>query len=71
MGQGAPYASSRREVVGRAQAALRGLLGRGKRLFDDQTQASALRLEESKISSTGVLVTRYVREGEVRTGLLE
>jgi dihydrofolate reductase len=44
------------------------LLGRGKRLFDDDTQASAFRLEASKTSSTGVLVTRYVRDGEVRTG---
>lgn len=44
------------------------LLGRGKRLFDDHTQASAFRLEESKTSSTGVLVTRYVRDGEVLTG---
>ena len=44
------------------------LLGRGKRLFDDHTQASAFRLEESKTSSTGVLISRYVREGEVRTG---
>jgi dihydrofolate reductase len=47
------------------------LLGRGKRLFDDDTQASAFRLEESKTSSTGVLVTRYVREGEVRTRSFE
>lgn len=44
------------------------LLGRGKHLFDDRTQASAFRLEESKTSSTGVLVTRYARAGEVRTG---
>src|SRR5688572_791288 len=44
------------------------LLGCGKRLFDEHAQASAFRLEESKISSSGVLVTRYVREGEVRTG---
>lgn len=43
------------------------LLGRGKRLFDDQAQSSAFRLEESKTAS-GVLVTRYVREGAVRTG---
>jgi len=47
------------------------LLGHGKRLFDDRTQASAFRLEESKASSTGVLVTRYLREGEVRTGSFE
>ena len=44
------------------------LLGRGKRLFDDDTQASAFRLEASKTSSTGVVVSRYVRDGEVRTG---
>lgn len=43
------------------------LLGHGKRLFDDHVQASAFRLEESKTSSTGVLITRYVRDGEVRT----
>ena len=47
------------------------LLGRGKRLFDDDTQASAFRLEASKTSSTGVLISRYVREGEVRTGSFE
>jgi len=47
------------------------LLGRGKCLFDDHAQASAFRLEESKTSSTGVLVTHYVREGEVRTGSFE
>ena len=47
------------------------LLGRGKRLFDDHTQASAFRLEESKITPTGVLITRYIREGEVRTGSFE
>ncbi|QSX77943.1 dihydrofolate reductase family protein [Agrilutibacter solisilvae] len=44
------------------------LLGRGKRLFDDGAQASAFRLAESKTSSKGVLVTRYVRDGDVRTG---
>ena len=44
------------------------LLGRGKRLFDDHAQASAFRLAESQTSSSGVLVTRYVRDGDVRTG---
>lgn len=44
------------------------LLGRGKRLFDERVQAAAFRLEESRASATGVLITRYVREGEVRTG---
>ncbi len=47
------------------------LLGRGKRLFDDRAQASAFRLEASKASSSGVLVNRYARAGEVRTGSFE
>ncbi|HET9819182.1 MAG TPA: dihydrofolate reductase family protein [Rhodanobacteraceae bacterium] len=47
------------------------LLGRGKRLFDDRAQASAFRLEETRATATGVLVNRYVREGDVRTGSLE
>ena len=44
------------------------LLGRGKRLFDDHTLPSAFRLAESRATHSGVLVTRYVRDGEVRTG---
>lgn len=47
------------------------LLGGGKRLFDDRGQGSAFRLDESRASATGVLTTRYVRDGEVRTGSLE
>lgn len=47
------------------------LLGRGKRLFDDHAQASAFRLEQSKATSKGVLINRYVREGDVRTGSFE
>lgn len=44
------------------------LLGRGKRLFDEHAQAAAFRLDATKALSTGVLVNRYLREGEVRTG---
>jgi dihydrofolate reductase len=44
------------------------LLGRGKRLFDAHSQASAFRLEASKATPSGVVVNRYVRAGEVRTG---
>ena len=47
------------------------LLGRGKRLLDERSQAAAFRLEQSKATSKGVLVNRYVREGEVRTGSFE
>lgn len=47
------------------------LLGHGKRLFDDRSRAAAFRLEQSKATSKGVVVNRYVREGEVRTGSFE
>jgi len=47
------------------------LLGRGKRLFDDDTHASGFRLEATKTSPTGVLVNRYVRDGALRTGTFE
>ncbi|MBI5836938.1 MAG: dihydrofolate reductase [Candidatus Eisenbacteria bacterium] len=43
------------------------VLGRGKRLFGDDAQASAFTLARSTSSPGGVLITRYVREGEVRT----
>jgi dihydrofolate reductase len=44
------------------------LLGRGKRLFDERAQATAFRLESSTATPGGVLVNRYRREGDVRTG---
>ncbi len=43
------------------------ILGHGKRLFDEHAQASAFRREASRTSSTGVPITRYVRDGAVRT----
>ena len=47
------------------------VLGRGKRLFDDNAQASAFTLANSTSAASGVLITRYVRSGEVRTGTFE
>jgi dihydrofolate reductase len=44
------------------------LLGRGKRLFGDDAQASAFTLAHSTSTPGGVLITRYVRSLEVRTG---
>lgn len=44
------------------------LLGRGKRLFGDNAQGSAFTLAHSTSTPGGVLITRYVRSGEVRTG---
>jgi dihydrofolate reductase len=47
------------------------ILGRGKRLFGDNAHASAFTLVHSTSSPGGVLITRYVRNGEVRTGSFE
>jgi dihydrofolate reductase len=44
------------------------VLGHGKRLFGDNAQASAFTLAHSTNTPGGVLITRYVRSGEVRTG---
>ena len=44
------------------------VLGRGKRLFDDGAQAAAFRLARTRATPTGVIVSRYEREGDVRTG---
>lgn len=47
------------------------VLGRGKRLFDDTAVASAFTLVHSSTTSTGVLITRYLRSGEARAGTFE
>lgn len=47
------------------------VLGRGKRLFGDNAQASAFTLAHSISTPSGVLITRYVRSGEVHTGAFE
>ena len=44
------------------------LLGRGKRLFDERSLASAFRLTDSKTTPTGVWVSRHTRVGDVPTG---
>ncbi|TVQ28150.1 MAG: dihydrofolate reductase [Spirochaetaceae bacterium] len=43
------------------------VLGCGKRLFGTDAEAAAFTLEDSVVTSSGVLITRYVRSGEVRT----
>ena len=47
------------------------VLGRGKRLFDDKAEASAFNLVHSSSTTGGVLITRYVRTGEVQTGTFD
>jgi dihydrofolate reductase len=44
------------------------VLGSGTRLFADGTVPAGLRLVDSQISTTGVVMTTYERAGEVVTG---
>lgn len=44
------------------------VLGLGKRMFSDNSQPSAFTLVQSIITPSGVLLARYARSGEVRTG---
>jgi dihydrofolate reductase len=44
------------------------LIGSGKRLFADGTIPSALRLVDSKVSTTGVVIGTYEPAGEIVTG---
>ena len=44
------------------------ILGRGKRLFDERARPHAWTLESSDTSTTGAIVARYRRAGEVPTG---
>jgi len=44
------------------------LLGRGKRLFGEGTKPAGLRLTHSATLPNGVLIARYERAGEIKTG---
>src|SRR5215204_4761933 len=43
-------------------------LGKGKKLFDNGTIPAAFTLMESIVTSTGVIIASYKREGKVKTG---
>ena len=47
------------------------LLGEGKRIFDGSERPGALRLADHFVSDTGVVITTYEPNGEVRTGTFE
>lgn len=47
------------------------VIGHGKRLFGDDAQPSAFALTRSARTASGVLLARYARNGEVRTGTFE
>ncbi len=42
-------------------------VGKGKRLFEDETKAAAFKLVDSKISTTGVIIATYEPAGKVKT----
>lgn len=44
------------------------VLGRGKRLFSETAKSSALRLVRSQVSTTGVVMSAYVPDGDIRPG---
>ncbi|AKU99050.1 Dihydrofolate reductase [Labilithrix luteola] len=44
------------------------VLGKGKRLFASSAKPVGLRVLNSKLSPNGVVITSYVRAGEVKTG---
>ena len=46
------------------------VLGRGKRLFDEGARPCALQLVASKLSTTGVVMSTYVPDGDIRPGTL-
>jgi dihydrofolate reductase len=46
-------------------------IGTGKRAFGDGTIPAALKLVDSKVSSTGVTINTYVRAGEIEPGSFE
>lgn len=43
-------------------------LGEGKKLFEEGAQAQQWKLTESVVSTTGVVIARYVPDGEVKFG---
>lgn len=47
------------------------LLGHGKRIFDGSEAPGALKLVDSFVSDTGVMIASYEPAGEVRTGSFE
>jgi dihydrofolate reductase len=44
------------------------VLGRGKRLFSENAKPSALRLDRSQVSATGVVMSTYVPNGDIKPG---
>ena len=43
------------------------MLGKGKRLFNSESQPRAFKLTHSAVSPNGLIAATYVRDGEVKT----
>lgn len=46
------------------------ILGKGKKLYNNDAFPSAFKLTESSVTPSGVIFANYVRNGEVRTGTI-
>lgn len=46
------------------------ILGKGKKLFDPSSVPSSFTLNESKTTSTGVIIAHFVRAGKIKTGTI-
>jgi dihydrofolate reductase len=46
------------------------LLGKGKKLFSDETTPAAFEVTESTVTPDGVIFANYKRAGEVKTGTI-
>ncbi len=46
------------------------MLGKGKRLFSDQSQSRTFRLTNGAVSPKGLVLATYVRDGEVKTSTI-
>ena len=47
------------------------VLGSGKKLFEDGSAPHAFKIAGSRVSSTGVMIAHYEREGEIKIGSAE
>jgi len=46
------------------------LLGKGKKLYSDETIPAVFKLTESHVTPSGVIFANYLRDGEVKTGTI-
>jgi dihydrofolate reductase len=44
------------------------ILGKGKRLFNDESVAAAFKLTDSIVTPSGIIIATYKRAGDVKTG---